>query len=803
MKKFIYIAILALATAFTVQAQGVYRLANGDEATNVIAVAKESTTISLVNVNASDEYELLLWDGYDYSNEGVISKLPKHKQIGSGDFTVKHAIWFEGKLYVAGQYAETDKVTSPIEVFSYDGAAWSDVNVTSFISGDIVNKFLIHKGSLFLAGMFQSTSLYKLESGSWTAVGSVIASNPADYLLDIVSHHDKLYATGEFTNNNNGLRFNVAEFFQGSWGAVAQPPFVQKSKVLTTYNNQLLITGDANVNFDYVKEFKNGGWDDISNGLENLEVYDFWDIEMNDEIICATGVFEDRSSGIQFNFILRDKLGWHFGDQPFTGDRINLGKIEDKIVVFGAFDFYGTKGIGIIQGNHANLTGQLFLDGNNNCVFDSEDEGIGFAKLILTPGNHIFFTDKDGRYNIPVAAGKYDLTYETLPKHEYGCGRAISVTVQNHTNYTLPDLTAVEKPNVVDLELATYAKNGFTLLRGQRNSIQLFALNNGTATIDKATLKLQMGDWWDQVTISPAPTTFDNGEYTWDVNSLERDQTFVIEITGDVKSELGDANEFCFTGEIESPQTDAETSSNRDAGFFTSADEIDPIYKQVSCGKWYSSADESITYTIRFENESSKEVNDVVVVDTFDKDLIFLRAQSYYPLAFNKTVTHVKVPGEDAWRYIYTWSSNKANLKPAGSPDGGAVGSVALKVYLHELSFKKGTQLCNTARVHLDNGEPLRTNTVCSQSTNLSNRGPKFINYLSVFPNPAYGSTEIYNYGLSDHTIRVLDQTGKLISEFALQAQNQTTINTTQWSQGVYLITADGITVDRLVVINR
>jgi len=126
-----------------------------------------------------------------------------------------------------------------------------------------------------------------------------------------------------------------------------------------------------------------------------------------------------------------------------------------------------------------------------------------------------------------------------------------------------------------------------------------------------------------------------------------------------------------------------------------------------------------------------------------------------------------------------------------------------LKVYLHELSFKKGTQLCNTARVHLDNSEPLRTNTVCSQSTNLSNRGPKFINYLSVFPNPAHGSTEIYNNGLSDHTIRVLDQTGKLISEFALQAQNQTTINTTQWSQGVYLITADGITVDRLVVINR
>ena len=124
MKQFIYIAIL-LFSVTAAQAQGIYRFGQGDEATNVVAVAKNQSAVSVIHVNESDEYELLQWDGFNYSDFGSITILPKHNQSSTGDFAVQHAIWFKNQLFVVGQYGNTDQVTNPVLVVTFDGTSWT------------------------------------------------------------------------------------------------------------------------------------------------------------------------------------------------------------------------------------------------------------------------------------------------------------------------------------------------------------------------------------------------------------------------------------------------------------------------------------------------------------------------------------------------------------------------------------------------------------------------------------------------------------------------------------------------------
>ena len=330
----------------------------------------------------------------------------------------------------------------------------------------------------------------------------------------------------------------------------------------------------------------------------------------------------------------------------------------------------------------------------------------------------------------------------------------------------------------------------------------LNALNNGSTTIKGATLQLKMGDWWEDAQISPTPTSVIDGEYFWNVSDLEKGATYRITISGTIKSDLSLYNDFCFTGDVDFPQVDVSKNSNREAAQLTTVEEIDPITKQVDCGAWFSTTTENIAYQIRFENESNETVNKVTVLDTFDADLITTHAWDYTNLGTSTKldIKMIKVPGKEEWRLIYTWKSTNAALAPADDPNHKDVGYASIKFRLHDLSKKKGIELCNQARVTLENSEPLVTNTVCSKAANLNVPGAPVPSQVSFYPNPADQFVSLHNTSSEERMVDVLNQMGQVVQSFTLEAFEEKNVDVSALTSGVYMLNIVGFEAQKLII---
>ena len=65
----------------------------------------------------------------------------------------------------------------------------------------------------------------------------------------------------------------------------------------------------------------------------------------------------------------------------------------------------------ITEENASKVCGIVYHDENENCVQDENEKGIPNQKIMLTPGNHIVFTDEQGFYEAYVPIQNYDIIF--------------------------------------------------------------------------------------------------------------------------------------------------------------------------------------------------------------------------------------------------------------------------------------------------------------------------------------------------------------------------------------------------------
>ena len=473
MRKLIYISILltfGFASAF---GQGLYRLAEGNELNAVELASPGEDGLYVFEVTASSTYKMHFWDGFSYTDLGVIPNFPKHGDTNKEDFKVVDALYHKDILYVLGHEFGPIKSNQPTQILSWDGTQWTDLTTSEVSSAYSATKLIVYQNNLSILGIFKTAGILAYKNQVWEHIGNRLGTNTSDdYVLDAAIYRGRIYATGEFTRPLSGQRYNTAIYENDAWRPLVTPPFIGKSKHFSMLNNELLLSGEANVEFDYLKSYDGIGWTNVSNGLENVLASEFWDIAVTEGKICLTGVFENRQNGKQFNYLIKDIDGWHMGDQAFSNVPVELVATNNKIYAFGHFQYDGIQAIGEIQSNDALLSGKIYVDENDNCIQDATEVGLPLAKVTLNPGGLVTFTDENGLYEFPVSAGAYTITFEPGIKNRFGCGRLALVTVSNNVNYEVPELNVVEKPDVVDLELSSQFRNGWKLVKGEYNEMQ-------------------------------------------------------------------------------------------------------------------------------------------------------------------------------------------------------------------------------------------------------------------------------------------------------------------------------------------
>lgn len=794
-----------MAASCFASAQGMYRLGEGTELNAVQLIVPSGDNVLVFEITETNQYELHRYNGISLESLGVIPNIPLHEITDQENFKIVDALVLSGKLYVLGSDFGPNPTTKPNRIIEWDGSKWTDLTNDVIANASNVSKLISYNNNLTLVGIFENSGLVSMVDGTWTTVGGVLGDNRiSDNVLDATTFLGKVYVTGEFTRPGTGQRYNTGVYQNGTWRPLETPPFIGKSKHFDIVNNQLILTGESNIVYDYIKSYDGSQWTDISVGLEDVIIHEFWDIAGHNSLLYLTGSFEDRQTGRRFNFISKDADGWHFGENTFQNEQIRLAEKGNEIYAYGNFNLNGIINAGELTYHSAMLTGRIYFDENNNCVFDETERGLDLVKVTVNPGEIVGYTNKYGLYEIPVGNDAYTITFEKTNGQDFGCGRLGIVNVTSATNYVAPELNVIEKPDVVDLELSSTMINGWKLVRNSYNEIKLFAHNAGTEDIEGASLSMKMGDWWKEVKITPQPTSTKEGELIWKISDLAKGETFEILISGETKVELELYNDFCFTGEVDFPQVDLFGSSNRETAEFETVDELGPISKQVDCGAWYPTNTQDITYQIRFENEADEIVNDVVVIDTFDSDLVTTGVEDYTVLGSTREVQirMIEVPGKkQEYRMIYKWISSDANLAPAGAKDGKDVGNVIVKFRLHEYSKQKNIELCNQAQVIYDNNEPLYTNTVCSKATSLGvERNGNFISQVRFFPNPATKEITIENNSQESRIIEIRTQTGQLLFSKELVASENKVLDLTKWAKGVYILQIAGYESQKLLV---
>lgn len=794
--------MICVTLATVANAQGLLPVGNTNPG-RIVADAVGQNQLYVISVNQSNYYELWAWDGEVWTEHGLIKNFPSHGTNANGEFEVKDAIWYNKELYILGDYYINTSGNQSDLVYKWDGKDWVDISNITINKSNSLLKFVIFKNELLLSGVFedQNCNLLKWDDNAWVATGGWLTFNlNKDYLLDIKATKNVLYASGRFSKMVGSDIFYTGVFDGKSWTSITHPPFINGSNLFTEHQDQLILTGTPNKTSDFVKTFNGAGWDDLSSGLNLFEINKYWDVASVGNRLFISGDFRNKTTGDKFNILVLDKSGWSSIRWDYSTKPFRLTNYKDELFVVGDFNLYGINNIARLSSGFAVLNGKVFIDKDRNCNFSSGDLPIDAQVIILNPGEHVFWSDKDGNFSIPVESGNYEITLPSLIKYQNDCKTKLTASVDVAGNYQVDNFALQFKPNVVDLKVTNGFINGYKFTSTGINQGKFVIQNNGTELVKEARFTLKMSDIFNPVTFSPNYDYNEGNQYVWIIKDLEVDESFQIDMEGRLKMGLSKADfNLSYTAATISPQQDAYTDDNHNDLEFIEVNNLEPIWKQCGNGSYFNEQND-LSYYIRFANVGKGLVEKVVVRDTIDEDVFVGRRGVVITTSHKYKYKYDAVLNGNNYRYTWTWTFDEINLPDSSAGGNSNVGYVKFDIALTAGRHPWGTVVCNDAEVIYDQQEPYVTNEVCSESRNLSSPSILTLTSIQIYPNPSESFINLKNTSGESYNLSVLNTNGQEIYNTKIAGFEQKIIDTRVWAKGVYFVKIDGFECRKLII---
>jgi hypothetical protein len=169
----------------------------------------------------------------------------------------------------------------------------------------------------------------------------------------------------------------------------------------------------------------------------------------------------------------------------------------------------------------SSISGQLWLDQGGDCGLDPVDTPVPNYILMLTNDDtgemYYVMTDANGFWQLEVPEGTYTVVPSLASGSPFGtCDPAVSVTLGN----TPINGVTVLLPAIASCpQLTTTVAMPF-LRRCFNNTLWVEYENRGTATAIDAQVTVVLDDFFDNVTVVPAPISQDGQTYTFSVGDL-------------------------------------------------------------------------------------------------------------------------------------------------------------------------------------------------------------------------------------------------------------------------------------------
>lgn len=427
---------------------------------------------------------------------------------------------------------------------------------------------------------------------------------------------------------------------------------------------------------------------------------------------------------------------------------------------------------------------QAFIDTNTNGIKDSNESfytGGNFSYTMnggtatnLYSGSGIVYLYEDD------PANTYNLNYVT-PNTNVVCTTSFSnVTVADGsgiTTYNFP-ITIIQNTDLT-VYLGSYfapPRPGFTY----QNIIQIY--NNGSQTITSGTLTFANGNNVTLLSCSNPNAVVTSTGLTYTFTNLAPNAYINLFVTMQVPTiptvSLGDL--VTNTASVTIPNNDINPNNNTSNLTQVIFGSYDPNDKQESHGGRIEfdnfTADDYLTYTIRFENTGTAEAINVRIVDLLDNRL---DENSIQMMAASHDYVLERVESTLVWKF------DGINLPPSVPDTQIGHGYITFQIK-PKAGYAVGDIIPNTADIYFDFNPAIITNTCTTEFVEtLSNSDVTFSN-LNFFPNPVKNGLTISNKSVIDS----IEITSILGQNILLQKVNslQTEINLSVLSSGIYFV---------------
>jgi uncharacterized repeat protein (TIGR01451 family) len=433
-----------------------------------------------------------------------------------------------------------------------------------------------------------------------------------------------------------------------------------------------------------------------------------------------------------------------------------------------------------------------FLDSNNNGTQEVGESNfpLGQFHYDVNSGSVHNITSPTGVYNIydTNGANTYNVNYTLDPSY----ASMYAVTTSSYSNlhivngagmttYNFP-VTSIQ--NYDDLAVAivplTTPRAGFIY------KSKIVYTNLGSQTMTAGTVGFTANSGTTITAISQVGTTSVGNGFTYNFADLLPFETRAITVSMMVPPVptvvLGQL--LTNSASINPTAGDIVLSNNTNSSTQAVIGSYDPNDKIESHGSeiLYSSfsSNDYLFYTIRFENTGTASAIDVSVNDLLDAKLDETSVKMICA-SHNYTLDRV---GNNL-----TWKFDNIQLPVSVTDTEIGKGYVTFKVKMKP-GFSSGDVVPNTASIYFDSNPAIVTNTFNTHFVSLLENANFTTSEFLLYPNPASHLVQVTlpSTGDSIKSITLYDVLGKVVKQVINLSSNQSTIDVSQMSKGIYFV---------------
>ena len=438
----------------------------------------------------------------------------------------------------------------------------------------------------------------------------------------------------------------------------------------------------------------------------------------------------------------------------------------------------------LIANGCGNASGVVYLDGNNNCVYDFGETLLPNIPVQITTGGNFItwaYTDSLGYYNISLGNG---FTYELTPITSMA-----PVTCPAGGSYTVSNLPAFN----LNFGLSCQPDFDYTITVTNQG----YRPNQNTNTwINPRNLILSCNAPASQVniTLDPAltfvsasvtPSAINGQQITFNPGALLSygfSQSFYITTFTAPTANIGDT--LCIQVSVDPVTGDADPSNNALTNCMPVRNSYDPNEKQESfagTGTANILPGTILDYTIHFQNLGNDDAIDIYIIDTLDASLEpssfqFISSSHEPVITFHQN-------------NIVRFEFKNIYLPAASVNEPASHGYVNYKIYAPQF-LPNGTQIQNTAHIFFDFNPAIVTNTVTHIIDLTSGIHTPEESAIQFYPNPAVNELHIQQDDAQETRLEIFDMTGKRVLFSTVKGSGS--IEVSQLAKGSYILTVTG-----------